>query len=220
MNTPPTALWVGIVADTHVTSDIEAEARRRQLCHDLRQNLGAIHSLVDGVAASPGLPAAAREGLADVVAELDTASRLLRAELEPAGEARVVVDLVELVRDAARSHQRLHGVDVRLTVAEQVRVVATPGHLRRAVCNLLDNACRACPTGTVEVRVRRRPAWAVVDVLDRGPGLGHISTGTGHGLAQVQATVAAHGGRARVANRPGGGTRARLSLPRLATFAS
>jgi two-component system sensor histidine kinase MprB len=206
-------------------SESDTDTRRLRLCHDLRQNLGAVHHLVEALAARPELPPGAREDLDTVVAELDVVSQLLRAELRPAAVNATVVDLAELVQGVARSYQRLHGVEVRVSVEGRVRVLGRPADLRRAVSNLLDNACRAIraargPSGVIEVRVRPRHAHVVVEIMDRGPGPGRIPAHTGHGLRQVRATAMAHGGRARLSARPGGGTRARLSLPRLDTFAS
>jgi signal transduction histidine kinase len=200
----------------------DSDARRLRLCHDLRQNLGAIHHLVAALSETPGLTPDAEGRLADIRDEVDAASQLLRAEMAPERPVDTDVDLAEVIRGAARSHERLHDARVRVHVeaGPPVRLAGRPEDLRRAVANLVDNACRACPDGEVQVRVARRQCWLVVDVLDRGPGLGRVSHLTGHGLPQARAAAAAHGGRLRLSDRPGGGTRARLLLPVLARFAS
>lgn len=99
--------------------------------------------------------------------------------------------------------------------------------LLRAVQNLVVNAVEAQGgEGTVEVVVRAEDGGAVLEVLDRGPGVpvdlrGEVwrpdvttkSHGTGLGLALVRQAATAHGGRAEVDERPGGGARFRLVLP-------
>ena len=68
--------------------------------------------------------------------------------------------------------------------------------MRRAVNNLLDNAARAT------TQRHGRGAWCVeddrgyvaVEVLDDGHGLRDDPGRTGWGLAQVRATIDAHGG--------------------------
>nr|CEL17580.1 sensor histidine kinase [Kibdelosporangium sp. MJ126-NF4]CTQ91194.1 sensor histidine kinase [Kibdelosporangium sp. MJ126-NF4] len=102
--------------------------------------------------------------------------------------------------------------------------------LERAFVNLMDNADRH-GGGLVGVTVQRELDDVVVHVDDAGPGVpanerervferfatGHISrggtSGTGLGLALVAETVAAHAGRVRCADRPGGGARFTVTLP-------
>jgi signal transduction histidine kinase len=95
------------------------------------------------------------------------------------------------------------------------------------VQNLLLNACEASPSGAlVEVRTGADDGAAVVEVLDRGPGLPHevrgrlfepyVSTkarGSGLGLSLVRDIAGQHGGRVTLDDREGGGARARLTLP-------
>jgi len=101
--------------------------------------------------------------------------------------------------------------------------------LSRALHNLILNAREASPPGaTVEVRAAAAGAWAVVEVLDRGAGVpGHVgdrafepyvsskARGSGLGLALVRDIAQQHGGTVTLGPREGGGTCARLSLPRL-----
>jgi len=100
--------------------------------------------------------------------------------------------------------------------------------LTRAVQNLLVNAREAGPPdGVVEIAWRAEGERAVVEVLDRGPGLPdtpverlfdpYVSTkqrGSGLGLALVRDVALQHGGGVALENREGGGARARLWLPR------
>ncbi len=104
--------------------------------------------------------------------------------------------------------------------------------LARALSNLILNACEASPPGTaVEVSARSEGGDAVVEVLDRGPGLDesvrgrvfepYVSTkarGSGLGLSLVRDIAVQHGGRVSLESRGHGGARARFVLP-LATGA-
>jgi signal transduction histidine kinase len=109
-----------------------------------------------------------------------------------------------------------------------------PTALRRAVTNLIGNACTYGGGAAVSVepaRLADGPAVAVV-VRDDGPGIpeDHLARvtdpfyrvegsrarttgGIGLGLSIVQAVADAHGGRLVLANRAGGGLEARLDLP-------
>jgi two-component system sensor histidine kinase FlrB len=99
-----------------------------------------------------------------------------------------------------------------------------------ALLNLLDNALRAAgDEARVELEARGEPDGGVsLIVHDNGPGVPAAlrdrifepffttrSNGTGLGLAVVQSVARAHGGVARVADRPGGGTSFSLYLPRV-----
>jgi two-component system nitrogen regulation sensor histidine kinase NtrY len=138
------------------------------------------------------------------------------------------VDLVQVVRDAARLHE-----------PEQVQLVVAPAAplpisgdrllLSRAVHNLLLNACEASPVGAaVEVRMFSSNHHAVVEILDRGRGLApevrerlfepYISTkarGSGLGLSLVRDIAVRHGGQVTLTDRDGGGARAILEMPLL-----
>ena len=99
--------------------------------------------------------------------------------------------------------------------------------IRQAVDNLLDNALRFAPRGSVIVLAARADGPDLgIEVRDDGPGfvpgfLPHAferfrrpdtsrsrdDGGTGLGLAIVRAIAVAHGGTASAANKPEGGER-------------
>ncbi len=137
------------------------------------------------------------------------------------------LDLAQVVRDAARLHEP-EGVRVALEPARgPLPVSADRLLLSRAVHNLLLNACEASPDGaTVDVRTAADGGCAVVEILDRGPGIApqvrarlfepYISTkarGSGLGLSLVRDIAVQHGGSVTLTERAGGGARACLSLP-------
>ena len=103
--------------------------------------------------------------------------------------------------------------------------------MEQALANLLENAARHTPPGTVvQLRAKRTGGEIVVSVEDHGPGLPEHEAervfekfqratregavrGIGLGLAICRAIVALHGGRVWAERVPGGGTAFRFTLP-------
>ena len=112
--------------------------------------------------------------------------------------------------------------------------------IEQVVVNLLDNAVKYAGGGerTITVEVTEDGGFAVLRVLDRGPGIPagehekvfarfhrvqrpgeeHV-VGTGLGLALVRELAAAHGGSARASDRDGGGCSLEVRLPKEAPLA-
>jgi len=104
--------------------------------------------------------------------------------------------------------------------------------MERVFCNLLENAAKYTPPGSlIEIAARALPTTIEISVADNGPGLppgrerelfAKFSRGRGEstvpgmglGLAIVQAVVEAHGGGVRACARDGGGARFIIELPR------
>jgi len=136
------------------------------------------------------------------------------------------VDLGDVVRSAVAMVEH-EGVHVAVGGNGPLPVMGDPLLLSRAVHNLVLNACEASPPGaTVDVGWRAEQRNAVVEVLDRGPGLAaevrarlfqpYVSTkkrGSGVGLSLVRDMAEQHGGSITLEDRAGGGTLARLVLP-------
>jgi two-component system sensor histidine kinase KdpD len=104
--------------------------------------------------------------------------------------------------------------------------------MERVFCNLLENAAKYVPPGSV-VEIAARPLADTIRIVvaDNGPGLppgrerelfakfsrGRSEStipGVGLGLAIVQAVIEAHGGTVRAEPRDGGGARFIIELPR------
>jgi signal transduction histidine kinase len=128
--------------------------------------------------------------------------------------------VLEAIQDGASIEYGRPVVDLRVKVV--------PAAVRSALANLLENAAEASPEGeTVEVRLFRDGADAVVTVADRGPGLPeavrrrlyspHVTTkieGSGMGLFLArQLVVGMHGGRLAITDRDGGGALAEVRIP-------
>jgi two-component system OmpR family sensor kinase len=154
------------------------------------------------------------------------------------------VDLVPLVRDSvldARAASQGH--DIRLAVdavPDSATVIGDELRLRQVMANLIGNAIRHTPAGTVVVVGLEQDGdeHVVLEVRDDGPGIaeedvgrvferfyradpsrtrvganGSTSGGSGLGLSIVSALVAAHGGQVEVESTPGSGATFRVSLP-------
>ena len=108
-----------------------------------------------------------------------------------------------------------------------VKVLAYPSSLRRALTNVITNAEQFSAEGEeVHVRLSRKGAHGIVDVMDRGPGVPAEQRrtifemfetarpgGTGLGLFLAKAAVERCGGGIEVFDRPDGGAWFQISLP-------
>ena len=131
----------------------------------------------------------------------------------------------ELLDDVATQLDERH---VRFETRLEPRAVeGSPERLERAVANLLDNAAKFGPPGSVVEVVLER---GELSVRDHGRGIAPVDRphvfdrfyraaaaravpGSGLGLAIVRQTAEAHGGSVRVHPAEGGGTVFRLRLP-------
>ena len=144
------------------------------------------------------------------------------------------VDLEALVMDAcADAGVADPGRQVRARIAAPLALAGDDMRLRQVLSNLLRNAIVHTPPGTpIEVVLRPQNGYAVMEVVDHGPGIpiaeaGRIFErfhraengrsrdhgGSGLGLSIVSAVVAAHGGTVSVVETPGGGATFRIVLP-------
>jgi signal transduction histidine kinase len=113
-----------------------------------------------------------------------------------------------------------------------LRLSGRPASLRRAFANLIDNALKYGERAFVSVDADS--AEITVDVCDEGPGVpdaelhnvfkpfvrlegsrNRKTGGSGLGLSIVKSIIEAHQGRIELSNRPDGGLRVRVTLPRM-----
>lgn len=135
---------------------------------------------------------------------------------------------------AARMGQRHRGRALRLSCPDGLpRVNVDPALFRRVLDNLLDNAHKYSPEPeAIELSVAREGAQICFEVADRGIGISEADLprvftpffrgdrsrsraggGVGLGLTLVKRLVEAQGGTVSLAQRPGGGTTARVLVP-------
>lgn len=161
----------------------------------------------------------------DVAESLLASARAEGATLALAPLAR------EVAADLCVAHP-LHHIEVDAS-DDDPEVLADLGAQWQVRSNLLGNALKCSPPeALVELRVRCEARHAVVDVLDRGPGIpasdrarlfqpfGRLDSasashpdGTGFGLYISRQLVERQGGRISVAARPGGGSVFSYTLP-------
>ena len=201
--------------------------------HELRTPLTSLRTNIEVLRDPDGLSASQRRDLLDDVAtQLDELGGLVGDLMEIArGEDRPLeaqdVRLDELVGEVVERRRR-YSRDLHFeTTLEPTVVEGAPERLERAVANLLDNAAKFSPPGSV---VEVTLAGGELSVRDHGPGIDPVDLphvfdrfyrsaaaravqGSGLGLAIVRQTAEAHGGDIRAEPADGGGTVFTLSLP-------
>lgn len=124
------------------------------------------------------------------------------------------------------------GIDLGYDGEEEARgFKGNPGLLQEMLGNLIDNACRYCPSGSwVTVALHRQPGAWLLSVLDNGPGIPEALReqvfqrffrgdnlpveGAGLGLSIVREIAERHGGLVRIEAGPqGAGCQVEVSLP-------
>lgn len=236
------ALVVGHVVSRRAIAPLgEALARQRRFAadvsHELRsplQTLAAAASVLtrrserhdDRTATAARLVA---EEVSRFQRLVDDLIELARTE-QPA--QRELVDVATLARETCRARGLPDGL-VSVVAGSTAEWLVDRRRVEQILLNLLDNAIRY-GGGPVAVRLSTRPPdTGVLEVDDAGPGVAAAdrevifdrfvrgraarsragTDGTGLGLALVAQHAAAHGGRAGVDDRPGGGARFRVELP-------
>lgn len=205
---------MGVVNVSRPMSGTSAEdlSQLHQLCHDLRQYVAA--GLLLSETSSAAIDDGAVLGRMSLIHQQFTAIAEL-LDVEPdAGHQIGGVNLTQLAGECADVVRLTHRVSV---IFERSALVVAAGDqvlLRRAIGNLLDNACRAAGgAGTVQIHVGTVDGDAFVEVSDDGPGFGDVASGTGHGLNVIAQAVRACAGRLELHSAPGAGTTVRLRMP-------
>jgi two-component system sensor histidine kinase HydH len=197
----------------------------RTLSHEIKNPLSAIR-LQTGLLKKT-LPEERRGDLRIIEEEIQRLALLTERVgdfvRDPRGEPREL-DLDAFLRELAlRYDGRLR---YRPLEGEAVRVRVDPQRLRSVLENLINNALES-GEGEVEVRCAAQRHRAEVSVLDRGAGIPpgirdkvfdpfftSKTKGSGIGLSVARRFVEAAGGQLELADRAGGGTVARVLLPR------
>ncbi|MBH1964741.1 MAG: HAMP domain-containing histidine kinase [Comamonadaceae bacterium] len=203
--------------------------------HELRSPLARIRMAIELM--GPQTPPAARAEIARNISELDQLiDEILLASRLDANQADLgTVEAIDLIGLLAEECAR---VDAAMELAPDTSEVIVPGVaklMRRAVRNLLENACRhghrAGGSGEVSAELSLEGGQAVLRVNDRGPGVppaqrerifepfyrlpgaSEREGGVGLGLSLVRSIALRHGGSVACSDRAGGGACFELRLP-------
>ena len=214
--------------------------------HDLRTPLTAIIGYADLM--SMGIPDQLPEGTRQNLERIRTSARhllylmnelLTFARLDAGHEELHLqdVDVRDVVKEVATLMEPLadeRGLGFNVDVPSRpMRIRTDPDKLRQVLLNIIGNAMKYTPKGSVRVDVSGAPTRTIVRVSDTGVGIPqeHIprifdpfwqadptqrsrNGGTGLGLSIVRRLVDLLGARARVESDVGRGTRFTVSLPK------
>ena len=217
-------------AFNRMARDLESMERERAMVlagisHDLRTPLSRMRLALEMSGAESGAAGA-------MVADIDEIDAIIGQFLDFARgvtEHKAEQDLAELLDEVATHYTRV-GKKVELALDDVPPFRFARMAVRRAICNLVDNALRYAAE-PVEIELKRASGAALIEVRDRGPGIPPEEAerlkrpftrldaarsgpaGAGLGLAIVERVARAHGGSLELLPRPGGGLIARLTLP-------
>ncbi|MEE9432929.1 MAG: CHASE2 domain-containing protein [Sphingorhabdus sp.] len=236
------------LGDVYYLADISAlataEAQREEvlqlLSHDMRAPQSAIIAALDGKLDQTARKRIERNARRTMRLAQDFVDMARMAETEFEGEDILLADLARDVADnlwplAEERHVKFK-VDDRSNAAF---VLAEPDAMSRAISNLLDNAIKFSPEGSViELTLRRvkidGAAQISLTISDHGAGIDseilprlftkfassdkekRRAKGIGLGLAYVETVATRHSGTIRAENRKGGGADFILMLPEAA----
>jgi len=201
------------------------------IAHDLRTPLSRLRSRLEVTLIEKPNTARYAEVLRETIAEADqllgTFNALLSIAEAEAGSRRdtaATADLAEIARNVVELYEPVaddKGLTLTVSVPDTLPVRGDRHLLSQAIANLLDNALKYTPAGTVSLSVGRDGDTARVEVTDTGPGIppdrrevvfdrfvrleGSRSTpGNGLGLSLVRAVAMLHGGAVHLEdNNPG-----------------
>lgn len=207
------------------------ENRTRMLAaisHDLRTPLTLLRLRAENVA-----DAHEREKMLATIAEMDAmiAATLQFARDEAATEQRRRTDLSALLASVVDDFSD-SGMPVTMEPAQPILAECRPDAFKRALINLIDNAVKY--GGSARAAIRSAPDHVAITIDDDGPGIpeqeltrvfqpfyrvegsrSRETGGIGLGLAIALSVVEGQGGALTLSNRPEGGLRACIRLPKV-----
>jgi signal transduction histidine kinase len=170
-----------------------------------------------------------------MLADLEEMEAMIAATLafardDATSEPRLRMDLAAMVQGMVEDMEDL-GAPCTYAGPQTLVTEARPAALKRAIANLMDNAVKYGQRAALALSESGSDILLSID--DDGPGIpeeefervfapfvrleasrSRDTGGSGLGLAVARAAIRAHGGDIRLANRPEGGLRVTVSLPR------
>jgi two-component system sensor histidine kinase KdpD len=224
---------------------MESERLRNSLLaaisHDLRTPLAALVGMADSLAmGAPGsngraaeLARAIREAALRMNSQVNNLLDMARLQSGQVQLSRQWLPLEEAIGGALRSMAgALDPQRVRTSLPPDLPLLhVDPALFERVLCNLLENADKYTPAGTlIEISAGAVDEHVRIVIDDHGPRASRptvsdlpdvrarqkesATPGVGLGLAICRAIVQAHGGTIVGQTRPGGGARFIIELPR------
>ena len=204
--------------------DRQTQARLAELgqlaatvAHDVRNPLNII-----SMAAAAAPPDSRRE----IAGQVGRIAQLAQDLLDYAKPWQVEPAEFDLAAQVRATAERYPGLEVGPGLRAAVPVRADARRMEQAVVNLLDNASAAAAGARMAVEAESYAHEVMLHICDAGPGVpmelrdrlfqpfvSRSPGGTGLGLAIVARVMQAHGGTARLTNRPGWNTCVTLTLP-------
>ena len=226
------------------TVQIESERLRNSLLaaisHDLRTPLAALVGMADTLALGADAARQAELGrdIRNAALRMNSqVNNLLDMARLQSGQVQLDRQWLPLEEAVGTALRAMSGVldprRVRVALPPDLPLLhVDPALFDRVLCNLLENAQKYTPAGTpIEIGAVASDDHVRILVDDRGPGLPRhreqaifemfergrkegATSGVGLGLAICRAIVSAHGGTISAENRPDGGARFVIELPR------
>jgi signal transduction histidine kinase len=203
--------------EAHAAVQQERLRIARDMHDDLGSTLASIVHLSDRLAAPGPGPETALARIHEATRELVHRTRDIVWAATPQHDS--VESLVEQLAAHAERTLGDRGVGVKVELPAQLpeeEVGSAARHdLFLAFKEAVNNAAKYAQARTARLRVELTASELVVTLADDGIGFapGEVR-GTGHGLGNLQARLAAHGGRAEVSSTVGRGTTVTIRLPR------
>ena len=213
------------------------------LAHEIRNPLAAINYATQLLEESPSISDADRRLLQIIHQQCQRTNGIIESVLGLARRERAIpenIDLNAFVRRFVQEYASTMALEANtlepVLTCPQVTALADPRHLHQVLTTLVHNALNHGRSGNEPARVRLRVGLhqrhAVIDCLDRGPGLPPATAeqlfrpffttsehGTGLGLYIARELCRANQGQLEYVAVPGGGACFRVSLPGAASIA-
>jgi len=209
--------------------------------HELRTPLASIRVIAETLRDEPDMPTEERDHqLALMIGEVDRLAALSNdlltlstaesrpADIQPANLSQIAYEIAEQYRPQAERK----GLHFEAKIQPDLVVPTDRNQIVQVLANLLSNAIRYTPEGSVTLEVRSEGDQVLMVVQDTGIGIAQEDLsriferfyrvdkarsretgGTGLGLAIVRHIVNAHGGKVTVESRLGEGSRFQVALP-------